>query len=364
MKAYQPEVTTNSSTVVRYAFMKLTADCACASMFFGKIARHTGEDRLALLVIFFNIIAIAGRGLVSLFADRVSNPHQGVRLSVLLLVMGFLWPVELGITVKVLLAALGSCFFHAFAFSSLLSRSNFRAADVGIFLSCGPLGLAVGIGFPFFGYLAAPLLMIAAAPSDRGESLPHAEEKRLPKAPKTSLAPLFLILLLTAIFFLSAVGAGVSFSWATGRKAPLLLALAALAGRMIGGYLFDRLSIFSLLAAFGGGAALLISGGDSRAVSLLAVLLLEMTVPALIALAFRTLPRHPGFVASLAAGASYLGYLFPRLLPGLFGNRLAAVLLSCGAALLISATSEILLLHIGRRAAKQEPSQAQTENES
>ena len=86
MKAFRTQLS-NSSMVTRYAFMSLMADATCTAMLFGSISLHASEDKLAILIILFNIIAIGGRVLFSSVADNVKNKHTGVRLAVMLIIL-------------------------------------------------------------------------------------------------------------------------------------------------------------------------------------------------------------------------------------------------------------------------------------
>ncbi len=315
MKAYQPRASA-SSTVTRYALMHLAEACAAASILFGKIDRHVTDDRLLMLVILFNTLAIGARGLVALVADRVTYKHTGVRLGVLLFALGFLWPVEFGIDAKVILTALGSAVFHGFSTSSVLERSAFRAADIGFLAAGAALGTGLGCYGAFYGYPGLALLMILACPSDRGETLPQAALMRHKKAPKTPLTPLMLPLLLLCVTALSYLVSTCDPAVGSGRKALLLLTVATALGRALGGVIADGLGgPVTLAASLGGGTALLLFCADSRALSLTGMALLALSAAPMITLVFRYLPCHPGFAASLAAGAGYLGTVIAKYLP-------------------------------------------------
>lgn len=127
--------------VTRYAFMGLMADAACAAMLLGSIALHASSNKLTMLIILFNIIAIGTRILFSVLADDVTNKHTGVRMAVMILFMGFVFPIKFGITAKVIMMGIGNAAFHAFASSSLLSRSEFRTYGIGFFTAGSIIGL-------------------------------------------------------------------------------------------------------------------------------------------------------------------------------------------------------------------------------
>jgi len=241
VKGYENQLT-SASIVTRYAIMNVTEACACAAMLFGKVSRHVSDHRLILLVILFNTVAVGMRGLVSLLADRaVRSRHSGVRLGVLLFTLGFLWPVELGITLKVVLAAVGSAVYHAFSTSTVQAKSAFRASGMG-FLSAGAaLGTALGRYATFYGYLSIILFMILACPTDKCCDLPEAKENRLKRAPKTPFSPLFVPLLAIAAGALSYAVSSLDLPWDVNRRTMLLIALAITLGRGLGGVVTDLL---------------------------------------------------------------------------------------------------------------------------
>ncbi len=335
---------TNSPMVTRYAFMSLMADGACAAMLHGSISLHCTTDKLMMLILFYNILAIGTSLLFSVLADRVGNKHTGVRAAVMILFMGFVFPTRISITAKVVLMAIGNAAFHSFAASSLLSRSRFLSYGIGCFTTGGVIGVALARYAPFFGYLAAAFLLMAAAPCDKGEGLPEACDLPIRDRVvlKSRLAPLLILLLLLCCALGSYMGHSLSFEWAVGRKSILLIAAAAAAGRALGGFLFDRFSLYSVAASLGGGAALLMFSSDSKVLSLGGILLLNMMIPVLLSLLFRFMPRHPGMCYSLSALAGYLGLHALRLFPSFASRSTAVISLVCGLLLLSTSAAELL----------------------
>lgn len=315
MKPYQPPIT-NKPNVIRYAVMNFAITCAAASMLFGKLALHVSADRIYLLTVLYNTIAITGQGLVALFADRVRNKHTGVRLGTLLFALGFLWPMAFGVTPKVVLAAVGTCLFTAFSASSILARSEGRVRDMGIYLSGAPIGLAFATYAPLFGYFALPLLMAFATPSDRAEALPNLAENDKKTTPKAPLSLLFV-----SIFtLLSGMGgylfASLHFAWDTWFRTAILLLLATAVGRALGGILSDVVgSATVLIGGIGGGTALLLTCADNKLLSLVGIALLSMAAAPFTTTSLHYLPRHPAFLFSLLGGASYFGYLASKVYP-------------------------------------------------
>ena len=347
VKAYANRVS-GASTVTRYTIMNITEACACAAMLFGKVSRHVSDHRLILLVILFNVVAIGARGIVSLAADRATHArHSGVRLGVLLFALGFLWPVEFGITLKVILTAVGSAVYHAFAASSIQAKSAFRSSGMGFLAAGAVLGTAIGRYASFYGYLCIIFFMILACPTDKCANLPEAKEDRLVKAPKTVFSPLFVLLLLVSVGALSYAISSFDFAWDVNRKTMLLIALAMAFGRGLGGLVTDLLGhTVTVAASLGGGTALLLFCADSKLLSLGGIALISMAAAPLLSLLFRCMPCHPGFSVSLATGMAYLGYVALKYYP----IREGLLPLISGIALLIAVGTDLFLYFMGRRA--------------
>ena len=316
MKTYQPAPSA-AAMATRYALMNLTASCATCAMLIGKLRLHVSSDRLIVLTILFNVIAVAGQNLVSLFADRVTDKHTGVRLATMLIVLGVLFPVEFGINFKVVTAAIGTAVLHAFTTSSLLDRSGFRSEHMGLYAAGGVIGIAFAEYAAFLGYLALGFFMMFACPSDKGEGLPSAAENRQAKAPSTPFAPLLILALFIAMMGGSYLVGSLSFSWDSGfYKYMLLIAFATAAGRFLGGWLSDRIGTATvLIGGLVGGTLLLLYAADHQWLALAGLALLSSSAAPVVLLLFRLMPRHPGFAASLAATSAYLGYTMIKLYP-------------------------------------------------
>lgn len=332
MKAYQPQ-RSPASVAMRYALMNLCLTSAAASMLWGKLPFHVTYDKQYFLIILYNTIAVMGQGILALFADSVRNKHDGVRIAVFTFILGLVYPVKFGITAKVIITALGAALFYAFASSSILARSSFRSLPIGGFLAGGAFGLAVATYAPLFGYFGAGLLMMFATPADKDEFLlPQAADHREKVAPKTKLSFLFVPLFVIAAGMSSYLMAAIELPWNTWFRTAVMLYAAIAVGRLLGGIVTDLLGHMTTLAiALGGGSLLLLYCSDVKNLALIGAALLSMAMAPTLSLAFRYLPKHPGFLFALFSGAAYFGQVTakvhpfrPSLLP-LFGGIILAL---------------------------------------
>ena len=118
---------------------------------------------------------------------------------------------------------------------------------------------------------------------------------------------------------------------------------AAAAGRLSGGYLFDKLSLFAAVASLGGGAALIITQSDSKLLSLIGIVLISMAYPMIASACFKFMPRHPGASFSLVITFSYFGYVATKMFPEFQDSAKGLISLSCGIALFAILLSDVVL---------------------
>ncbi len=335
MKAYKPKMT-NSSLNLRYALMSLCAEAVCYSVITGHLYRHVSFDRASVLLILFNIIAIGGRGILSVFADRVNNKHTGVRMSVFFMIAGYFLPVKFGINIKVILLAIGNAAFHSFASSSILSRSKGKSGPIGLFLAGDAMGLALSSFAGFFGHLCAPLLMIFAIPADRYSEGEDGFEPAYPKTP-LHLSFVMIPMLMAAHSLLFFVFSSVNFGWNTWFKTEFQIYAFIALGRALGGYICDKLGrLITVSASTVLGTLLIFFCSDIKNAALIGLLLLSMPLPLIITSALKYLPRHPAFVFSLMSAAAYFG----QVLWLLTDFRHISMLFICAFVLAITAASE------------------------
>ena len=194
----------------------------------------------------------------------------------------------------------------------MLFRSK-KAAALGIFVSPGALGLALGTLCGKAGLLPLalpPLIMLVLAVAILLLCRRTYGSLRYRNAPPeltcagrpAAIVPLFLVVVLR-----SYMGMQQSFPW----KADwaLLLTLMLVLGKASGGFLSDRLgprraSMVSLT-----GAGLLYFACALPLPGLLAVLLFNMTMPITLWAAARLLPGAKGFAFGLLTFALFLGFL-------------------------------------------------------
>ena len=268
------------------------------------------EPLLAPIVYYFglyNAIAFGTQWLTGWFFDKKENWIRYAFLFVLV-TLGLGTQAALGIKAQTLLLGIGNSVFHVAAGSLVLRRYK-TYKELGIFVSSGAIGLALGLNcivgaYPFL-FACAVLCAVATHQLWRREipeavavqtiSLDYPGENR-PDA-------LGCLILLLGCIVLRGFGSGDAAS-----PYVMLFPCVFAAGKALGGIVCDRagyrntiLGIF--LLSF---LALQLSG---LVAAVLLVLAFNMTMPLTLRLVHWCNPRYPGMMFGLAAGC---------LLPGVF----------------------------------------------
>ena len=280
--------------------------------------------------------------------DRLRRHNVVAALGCLLVVLGFLLPASGWIRAS--LIGVGNSLFHVGGGTVTLRHSGGSAKPLGIFVSPGSVGLALGTMFPRgTGYfmlagLALSGVLMLVMRYDAGEDCETAK-------PELPLKPVFLasLMLLIAVTVRSYGGFAVHFEWKTGVFMPLLAVFAVFLGKFAGGFLCDRLGETRLAAVSLPLAAVLTAFFPQIApLGILGQFLLNLTMPVTLLLLYKLMPDSPGFSFGMAASVLWPGALLAYGLP-LSGSALSAcILASFLAGLLAIFTAEKTLKNGGK----------------
>ena len=272
------------------------------------------EPLLAPIVYYFglyNAIAFGTQWLTGCLFDKKENWMRYAFLFVLV-TLGLGTQAALGIKAQTLLLGIGNSVFHVAA-GSLVLRRYTTYKELGIFVSSGAVGLALGLNcivgpYPFL-FVCAVLCAVATKrlwhmeiPGAGDSVSPEPVNGNVPTVPLCWLTGICLVLLLGCIV-LRGFGSG-------GAASPYVMLFPCVfaAGKVLGGIICDRAGyrntiLFIFLLSF---IALQLSG---LVASVLLVLAFNMTMPLTLRLVHWCKPRYPGMMFGLAAGC---------LLPGVF----------------------------------------------
>ena len=324
-------------------------DCASGYLVFADVGYDLFERRhVVALVLLYNGLAFAGQALVGLFADRLRSYRPlavaGAALAATALMavpvgglvapwLGFRVHPLLGqavgpgaVVLGVVLVGVGNACFHVGAGAHVLRVSGHRAAESGVFVGPGSLGLFTGIWAGFGGvplrWAIVVALVVAAGVMARRRVIDAGWLTELPRVRRgvVGVAVVCGALLLVAEPVRSVGGGTVAGHWrGISTEVMLLLAVAACCGKMVGGFLGDRFG----WGRVGVGALVLSAPLISVWVhvpvwAVVGMLLFQVTMAITLKATHHLLPMRPGLAFGLPCVFLYAGAL-----PGLLGYGMA-----------------------------------------
>ena len=285
-------------------------DALCAATVFGPV-RASGDT--ALLILLYNTLAFSTQCLVGLAADRIRRHGWAASCALVLVAAGFVLPLPP--VWRILFVGCGNSVFHVAGGSMTLEDSGGRAGPLGVFVAPGAIGVTLGMLFPDWGWIYAPIAVLAAVlivplSTRRSPQSQTSGQREIP-------SPMLPVILLTLAVAVRAVGGSVvSFPWKTGVWLSLVLTLAVWAGKTAGGFVCDRLGPAKSAIVSIPAAALLIAFGSAWILpSLAGQFALNLTMPVTLWLLYRAMPDAPGFAFGLAASALWPGTIAGMLIP-------------------------------------------------
>lgn len=281
---------------------------AAAGFLLGGLAATMPLEQVGLAVLMYNALAFGGQPLAGLLADS-SGRVRGAALGGLALLCAALALGPGPVQFAVVLAGVGSALFHVGGGGLALRATDGRAAGPGLFAAPGVVGLALGGALAAGGVAAAPwllgLLGLLAALVGLLPLPPHEACSTALPAPEHGFDThdLIMLVLLAAIALRSAVWSSMHIALHGHTDVLIGMALAAAAGKIIGGLAADWLGWRRwTLGALALAAPLLALGGAEPLTLFLGVGLLQSASPAALAAAGRLLPNRPATAAGLTLG--------------------------------------------------------------
>ncbi len=303
---------------LRLGLIHALVDASCAAILYAEVALdRLPYETLITLVLLYNCLAFGSQWIVGILAD-LRGAYRSIAVVGTLLIAAAAVAEPANPRMGAALAGIGNACFHVGAGAAVLRRSYGRAAESGVFVGPGALGLVTGLWLGLNSALwRLPLVALLVCSSLWLPRLMPSFAAPAGPRPRASASWLGLLvaLLLGSVAVRAALGGLLSGSWRTPAFAAFALAAAALIGKGIGGLLGDRLgwrssSTLALLLA----APLVAAGLHGFDVALTGMLVLQSTMPVTLAAVYLALPRRPGLAFGLPCLALLLGAL-----PGLTG---------------------------------------------
>ena len=277
-----------------------------------------GVSELLRYFVVYNVLAFLTQPLTGMLADRAKRRHWILLASIVMLILAVLETIgvvscnsEASVFLLVVLSVLlgiGNSLFHVWGGKETAVRTSNDIRALGVFVSTGAFGLAVGSVF-LSRALMLCLLIDTARPIDTTET--DSESKAYPKI--LVWAVLILIMLIVAgRSFL-----GESFTGVIDKTPMVLLLVGALTmmGKMAGGWLVKWMGmVTSIILLVAGVIICLVAKGNHIGIALAGLFMVNCTMPITLYWANVMLKGREGLAFGLLAASLIPGYLIATLL--------------------------------------------------
>ena len=291
------------------------------------------------MIVLYDVLAFGTQPLTGRWLDTNGVHPRALVLAVILLASGAL--VSSLTTSLILLTAIlgatllgmGNSFFHVYGGKSVAVSSRYDIRAMGIFVSTGAVGLAIGLGFYslilliafFFTFLALCTLHLYYADSQKATAqagspiLNNTKEEKSPALPTLSVPFLYLSSLMLIVAGRACIGEAVPSLRISipSMSTPLMMvviSIIVMAGKAAGGFLskwWGVRNVFTISMLLSATFFLMCPWHDCFV--LITLLLINLSMPCTLYLATKAVPGREGWVFGLLAMAILPGFLLGYL---------------------------------------------------
>lgn len=304
--------------VLTYSVIHFVVDFACMALVASLAQRH--HTSLFGAVIAYNFFAFFVQMPLGIIADRVNKNALLAASGCVLVMAAFLcvnWPFY-----ACIIAGIGNALFHLGGGIDVLNISCKRAAQAGIFVSTGALGLFFGKNMGSQLPVVAILLALSACLLVFLYVRIRGKVSNLPVQFPSLTGGKWIVAgcLIATVCLRSYVGFLTIFTWKTNYWLALLAVCAIVLGKMLGGIVGDRLGFVRTAAVSLSVAAIaFLFAFDCPAAGIMALICFNMTMPLTLIVLANLMPHNKGFAFGILTAALFVGGL-----PGLCGFQALA----------------------------------------
>lgn len=295
-----------------YGLLHFLIDGICVIVILNILWNYDIEtERIINYAILYNALAFGLQAIVGLVSDYLRTPRIIALLGCILVAVSLLifnyFPI-----LTVILAGIGNALFHVGGGSISLNLTPKRTIAPGIFVAPGAVGIFLGILIARSGEIPISEMMILLVGFcllifviKKPEINYNKDEI---KATKFKSFELPILLIFSSIAIRSLIGFLIVFPWKTDINLLILLTLAILLGKGIGGIIADRFGwirtvTFTLILSI----PLLIFGLSNPILGIIGIFLFNITMPVTLVALSNILPGRPGFSFGLTCLALIIG---------------------------------------------------------
>ena len=305
--------------------------CACGVMM---MSHQIASDTEAYVMIaLYNTLAFGTQPLTGHWVDKNSLCPRGLKLAAILLIAGALvssistsYTIFIAVLGAILLG-MGNSFFHVYGgkYVAVISRNDIRA--LGVFVSTGAVGLAIGLGFSsqmllvafLLAFLVVSYLHLHNAYGQETNLMTMPSYKLTSELSLSTVPILFLSCLMLVVAGRAFIGESVpSLHWGLhSMGAPwvmVMVSIIVMAGKAAGGFMFrwwGGRNVFSASMLLSGTTFLMCPWHDGFVLTTL--FLINLSMPCTLYWAIKAVPGREGWSFGLLAMALLPGFLLGTL---------------------------------------------------
>ena len=291
------------------SLMHFATDGLCAYLVFSKLYPENPKMSLSVFIA-YNFLAFVTQSPIGMLIDKYNKPKLYLGISASAIILGYAFS---GICLlSVVLIGLGNSLFHVAGGKYVSEKSGNDVAHLGIFVSTGAIGLAVGQRyFSIFGVLhilfailgvCLMLLLVCEDPEDGRCDREYCSRGRV--------VDLALLAVIAVVFVRAFVGKVASADFEMTRHMPLVIAISTALGKAMGGITSRILgAVPTVVASMSVAAACLTLGCSDPYLYTLGVFAFNFSMPITLYHANILLKGREGFAFGTLAAILMPGYL-------------------------------------------------------
>jgi len=259
-----------------------------------------------LFISIYAILGFGGQLPVGFLLDKQKDISLFAKLSVALLPLSLLF-FFVSIEVAIICSGMASAFVHVTGGTICLQVHENKSGPLGLFTAPGVLGLTIGSLLGEAGYVLPVVLILAAAFVTIAIFRQPLPVYKTPEKKESELDSHDLVMLLLLLFmcFRSFLFDVVNYVGENYEDGLLYIGVSAFLGKMIGGFVADKVGIrkfiyITLLAAL----VLFQFGKTNIYILCTGIALLQSSVPVTLLMMSRSLPLHPATASAFSLGTS------------------------------------------------------------
>lgn len=298
---------------ILFTILHFCVDGVCAfGLFSLLLVQIKGDQEKFILLMIYNCLAFLTQPFFGLLIDRKDDKERYyliISIGLLFLGLGFkLIPI-----LSVILLGLGNSIFHISGGKYVISKTKNNMIDLGVFVSSGALGLAIGCNYnslylKYSLYILIVIVTIIILISKESKEIIQ-NQKDKPCEFDTKMTFILLTLVCIGVLLRSFVGRLSNVSFTKTSLILVLFGLSSMLGKLCGGIIGKYLGINkTILVSLSISILLLILGNSNLYSYLFGLFFFNMSMPLTLYLANKIIDKQ-GFSFGLLAAFLIPGYL-------------------------------------------------------